>query len=295
MIRKLKNSEIDLAAYMRCIENSIQKNFYTDPAVLGLLCESWELLVHGDYEYAMPVPTVRKFGFKFVSMPLFLQQLGVLGKDDDSEINQLFIDELLKSYAVQTYNFNDKNTLDGDITTRKNYIIPKQDYDELSRKGFSKGRKSVIKNISGLRVLTKDVGDETYQFIRTHFKGLNKQTEIQSFIEFLQKFSARLQFRHVYNNNILVSLAILTETEHSLGLLALINDEEFKALNASSFLINELLKENIAEKSLDFMGGNIRGIEVFFKSFGSVMTTYPVIQNGRSQVLKDIFKHNFLK
>jgi len=295
MIKRLIGSDIDLMAYSRCIKNSSQQNFYADPAVLDLNCERWELLVCGDYEYVMPVPVTVKFGFRFVAMPLFIQQLGIFGKDDDAQVNLLFYRKLLKNYAVQTYAFNERNSLDVVLPTRKNYVIAKQDYELLSRKGFKKGRKSDIKKISGLEMSSKMADIETFEFIQTHFKGLNKTDEIRSFVQFLRKYSRKLHFRHVYAGGKLVSLAVLTETDQSFGLLALINDENFKNLNASSFVINEFLKENIAEKALDFMGGNIRGIELFFKSFGAVMTTYPVIQHSRSALLKNLFKAKFLR
>src|SRR5690606_34933983 len=104
-------------------------------------------------------------------------------------------------------------------------------------------------------------------------------------IQFIKNFSAKLQLWRVYSEDQLISVAVITEDAKSYGLLALINDEAHRNRNAASFLINEFLKQEIANKSLDFMGGNIRGIEVFFKSFGADLVTYPVFQNSKKELI----------
>ncbi|MGZ5189079.1 MAG: hypothetical protein ACXWB5_06570, partial [Kaistella sp.] len=60
--------------------------------------------------------------------------------------------------------------------------------------------------------------------------------------------------------------------------------------NGASFLIDRILKEHIEEKYFDFMGGSIRGIEVFFKSFGSSLQQYPVIENSKKDLLINFFR-----
>ena len=69
-----------------------------------------------------------------------------------------------------------------------------------------------------------------------------------------------------------------------------INKEEFKTDNGASFLIDKILQEIIHEKSFDFMGGSIRGIEVFFKSFGSECQEYPAIMISKKELVKNFFK-----
>lgn len=98
MIRRLKYSEIDFPRYQKCIEDAVQQNFYAKKEILDTLCEEWELLIFRDYEYVMPVPVKKKFGFKFVVMPLFCQQLGIFGKAQNGRIEQQFLDFLLKEY-----------------------------------------------------------------------------------------------------------------------------------------------------------------------------------------------------
>jgi hypothetical protein len=80
-------------------------------------------------------------------------------------------------------------------------------------------------------------------------------------------------------NDQLINLAILISEPEQFSLLALINDETYKNENGASFLIDKILEHYIHEKSLNFMGSNIRGIEVFFKSFGGELNAYSFVEN----------------
>ncbi|ACU07846.1 hypothetical protein FIC_01398 [Flavobacteriaceae bacterium 3519-10] len=285
MITRLKHAEIDFEAYARRINSSVQNNFYANREVIDLLCGRWDLLVYGDYEYIMPVPLTRKLGLNLVSMPVFIQQLGIFGPEDNVHLNELFLKKLLEIYIVESYSFNTLNTFKSNIGVRKNYIVEQQDYHLLYKKRFLKGRKSVLKKIEGLSVQVKEADRQTESFILRNFKGVKKKQDLVTFIQFIKKFCSKLQMWHVYSEDQLISVAVVTEDSKCYGLLALINDETHRSRNAASFLINEFLQQEIEHKSLDFMGGNIRGIEVFFKSFGADLVTYPVVQHSKKELI----------
>ncbi len=71
MIKKITYGEINFEKYQICLQNSVQQNFYANRIILDQLCERWELLVYKDYDFVMPVPLKKKYGFFFVIMPLF--------------------------------------------------------------------------------------------------------------------------------------------------------------------------------------------------------------------------------
>ena len=290
MIKRLKYNDIDFAKYEECVENAAQKNIYAQKKILDALCESWELLVAGNYEFVMPVPLKRKLGFNIVLMPLFCQQLGVFSKLKDPEKEQQFLEYLQKNYRLFSYAFNHQNTFSPDLMMKKNYIIPQTDYPTLRKKYF-KGRKSTVKTAQYLtykEVKRVDVLD----FIKDNFKGLDKQTDVTKFFEYID-FLDNENFLRIfgsYKENDLTNLAIIIEEEKRFSLLALINDPHFKSDNGASFLIDRILQENIAQKNFDFMGGNIRGIEVFFKSFGSELEQYPSLEKSKGELLRNFFK-----
>ena len=119
MIRKVAYTDIHFEKYNRCLENSVQKNFFARREILDFLCEVWELLVYGDYEFIMPVPIKKKYGFKVVLTPLFCQQLGVFGSEKNAEIELIFLNYFKTNYRYFLYQFNAAN--DFNVICRSGY------------------------------------------------------------------------------------------------------------------------------------------------------------------------------
>ena len=196
----------------------------------------------------------------------------------------------MKNYRVLTYSFNFQNLETENLNKKKNYFIEKTDY-QLLRKNYFKGRKSTVKVAQYLH-FKELLLSETLDFITTNFKGLDKQSDLDHFVEYLKFLNVKKQLKIFgsFKENHLTNLAILIDNENRLSLLGLINKEEFKTDNGASFLIDKILQEIIHEKSFDFMGGSIRGIEVFFKSFGSECQEYPAIMISKKELVKNFFK-----
>lgn len=290
MIKRLRRNEIDFQKYQQCIDQSIQKNFYAQKVILDFLSEGWELLVHGDYEFVMPIPIKKKLGISVVIMPLFCQQLGVFSHSKNEEIEQQFLDYLKNHYKILMYCFNHHNLKNSSIEKKKNYIIEKTEYP-LLRKNYFKGRKSTVKTAQYLNSSDLQLED-VVNFIKKHFKGLDKKQDSEKFFAYLKFLITRNELRIFgsFKEDKLTNLAIVIETQEQMSLLGLINNEEFKADNGASYLIDKILQDHIHQKSFDFMGGSIRGIEVFFKSFGSSCEEYPILLHSKKDLIKNIFR-----
>lgn len=281
MIRRLKYHEIDFHKYAACLENSEQKNWYAKKEVLDQLSGNWHLLVYEDYQAVMPIHIQKKMGVGFVHMPLFCQQLGVFSKTDDPKINEAFLHFLRKKYRLFLYSFNDRNRFDEPLEQRKNYIIPVSDYALLRRKRYFKGRKSTVKTAQHLTYNEIDFNPASLEFIKNNFKGLVKDIEwqrLKTYLIFLAQ-TETLKLCGAFSKDVLINLALVIADQGQLSLLGLVNSEHHKHENGSSFLIDKILKQYIGERSFNFMGSNIRGIEVFFKSFGAELREYSFIEN----------------
>ncbi len=289
MIRRVKYSEIDFVKYTQCLENSEQKNWYARKEILDQLSGSWHILVYGDYEAVMPVHMDKKIGINFVNMPLFCQQLGVFSKTDDVGINDLFLKFLKKKYILFLYSFNQYNTFSAKPEKRKNYIIPVSDYVILRRKKYFKGRKSTAKMAQHLHYKEIELNDESILFFGNHLKGLSKESDwqkLKNYLFFLAENNT-LKLCGAFFNETLISLAVLVSDKEQLSLLSLVNDERYKNENGASFVIDRILNLYIHEKSFNFMGSNIRGIQVFFKSFGAELHEYAFLEN---KLLKKMYR-----
>lgn len=287
MIRRLKYHEIDFQKYTKCLENSVQRNWYAKKEVLDQLSENWEILMFEDYKAVLPIPLKKKFGINFVIMPLFCQQLGVFSEKDDTGINDQFLQFLKKNYTILLYSFNDRNLFSEPLKKKKNYTIPLSDYVILRRKKYFKGRKSTAKCAQHLIYKEIDLNAEHISFIEKNFKGLKKETDIKKFKDYMKFLHQNnsLKLCAAYLEEKLINVAVLVDESTQLSLLGLINDETYKTENGPSFLIDKILSNYIHQKSFNFMGSNIRGIEIFFKSFGGELQEYPYLQ---SKILKKL-------
>lgn len=288
MIRRLKYNEIDFDKYSKCLENSAQKNWYARKEVLDQLSGNWHILVYNDYEAVMPVPLKRKFALNLVVMPLFCQQLGVFSSKDDFKINDQFLNFLKNRYNIFSYSFNHYNSFSQDLDKKKNYTIQISDYILLRRKKYFKGRKSTAKCAQHLIYKEIDFSEESFSFMQKNFKGLSKNGDVEKYRKYLNFLYTNnsLKLSGAYLDEKLINIAVLIDEKDQLSLLGLINDEEYKDENGPSFLIDKILSFYIHEKKFNFMGSNIRGIEVFFKSFGAELQKYPTLEN---KILKKFF------
>lgn len=290
MIRKLKYADIDFQKYKSAIENSVQNNFYASKLILDHLCESWEILISGDYKFVMPIPLKKKFGVQFALMPLFCQQLGIFGKERNPIIEQEFFKYFIQNYKVYYYAFNYQNTFEENLKFKKNYFIQNTEYSNLKNNYF-KGRKSAVKSSQHLTFKELELS-ESLVFIQTHFKGLDKKKDMDKFFMYLEFLQAKnlLKIYGAFKEEHLICLATVIKSKKKMSLLGLINDDMYRKDNGASFIIDRILKDHISEYSFDFMGSTIRGIEVFFKSFGSELHEYAVIENSRKDLLKSLFR-----
>ncbi|REC42499.1 MULTISPECIES: hypothetical protein [Chryseobacterium] len=288
MIRRLKYNEIDFEKYSKCLENSAQKNWYARKEVLDQLSGNWHILVYNDYEAVMPVPLKRKFALNLVVMPLFCQQLGVFSSKDDFKINDQFLNFLKNRYNIFSYSFNHYNSFSQDLDKKKNYTIQISDYILLRRKKYFKGRKSTAKCAQHLIYKEIDISEESFSFMQKNFKGLSKDGDVEKYRKYLNFLYTNnsLKLSGAYLDEKLINIAVLIDEKDQLSLLGLINDEEYKDENGPSFLIDKILSLHIHEKKFNFMGSNIRGIEIFFKSFGAELQEYPTLEN---KILKKFF------
>ena len=113
MIRLIKNKDIDRINWDRLISTKGKGRMYPLSGYLDTVSKDWNALVYGDYEVVMPLPIRRKwFGLTQHDIPLFVQQLGIVGlKDSGEELRNEFIIAASKLYRKFIHSFNHENGL----------------------------------------------------------------------------------------------------------------------------------------------------------------------------------------
>lgn len=295
MIKRLKYNEIDFEKYSKCLENSAQRKYSATKDFLDITSgKQWELLVYNDYEAVMPVPFVKKLGFKIVINPKLCQQLGVFSNIDDVKINDLFLSFLERKYNIWYYGFNDKNTFSKLLKRRKNFLIYPDNY-EIVRQKYSPKRKRKLRLDDDVlqKSEVRDVSIfNAWEFISRNLIGAKNEKDKNSFLQIftdLEK-AGYLKLKAFFYGTAIINLIAVYSDDKTIALLGTFNDKDHIKLSGSSFIIDNVIRKNIQTKIFDFEGSDIPAIEEFFRGFRPELKSYPVIFNSKKQVIKSFFR-----
>jgi len=278
MIKYVHRKDLDLDKYNFCIENSIQTRVYAFSWYLDVVANHWDVLVLDDYEAVMPIPWNKKYGIKYITQPFFCQQLGVFSLDNLSNNQQVtFLTKIPKKYLKVTLSLNTGNYIFSKTSKRLNYFLNIPDAYKQLYKNFSKGRKHAIKvgEKQGLELNNTSVN----HLLEIH----NKYYQFQIPEDILLKLITIVKIKNcikiigVFKDAILLGGAIFIVSKSRIIYLFSVFTDEGRKVQASSFLISSILKDNKnVGKVLDFEGGNIQNIGKFYRSFGAEEEHYAV-------------------
>ncbi|MBS1548933.1 MAG: hypothetical protein JSS94_03580 [Bacteroidetes bacterium] len=286
MIQKIPYLSIDFQEYNRCVQHSCQKKYSATSEFLDACAgkKQWEILVYGNYEAVMPIPFRKKMGLKWVVHPKLCQQLGVFSTQDDQKLNQAFLDFLNKNYRVLYYGFNEFNQFEQPLSRRKNYIIPKQNYQDAFKQ-YSPKRKRKLR-------LDEEVAQNSEKrsvqdvaliedFIRKNSKGAHHPKDVEEFISiYISLFQKKkLIFYGFFYHEKLVNLLAIHLSEDSVALLGTFNEKEYIKLNGSSVLVDTVIRDFVQEKDFDFEGSEVPSIEEFFRGYRPDLRPYTYFEN----------------
>ncbi len=77
MIRHIRYKDIDTKKWDACIDGASNGIIFAYSWYLDSVCDQWDALVEGDYEYVFPLPWKKKWGIRYVFQPFFMNQLGL--------------------------------------------------------------------------------------------------------------------------------------------------------------------------------------------------------------------------
>ena len=274
MIQYLPYHQIDKIKYDYCISHSKESRVYAYSWYLDCTAKSWDLLIEGDYKTVMPLPRKVKYGIQYIFTPPWIQQLGVFSIEDvpQKKIIQ-FLKKIPNKYFWIDYQLNSGNKLDKlSLVSRKNYILSL--YRPLSeiQKGFNINRKRILKRIGNNLFIDKEGSIDI--FIEGYINQ-DKPYDIEpEYIENLRCLynlkNGHIQVWNVFDKESIVAGLIWLKDRQRITYLVPMALERAKKLHASTFLINELIRDfQETDIILDFEGSMVKGVEKFYQSFGS--------------------------
>lgn len=300
----VKHDEINQILWNEHILKSINGNVYANFWYLDVVTKNkWDAIISADYRWLMPLPSKKKYGFKYLPTPVFVQQLGIYGHGPfTEEICNHFLMHLESNYDLIEYQLNHANSAVNSsnykLTERKNLILEiaptneniKLEYSEGIKRKINKAIKANLKvNTASIRSLIKLFQDYNESNIKNwDFKNYSILEELYH-MSSLRKIGICIG---AYNpEGILLSAAVILEYKNTSTLLFSGNSKEGTEKGALTFLISNYI-ENAPEhiSYFDFEGSDNEGLYQFYSGFGAKEFNYLHLKKNNLPFYLRIFK-----
>lgn len=303
-IRYIKYNDIDLAAWDTCIAESFNGNAYAYSWFLNAVCDDWDALVAGSYEYVMPITWRRKFGIYYLYQPFLTQQLGVFTND---HLTQKIISEFLysipKRFKFIEISLNTHNLIEPKGFEYRLRTTYKLDLNLPYKKLFNNFNKNVRKNVRSAenKKITVSNSVSIQQFINflsnstlkeKDFFSLQSLKLIRRLISNAVAHSSGIMQGAYDEMNLLCGVAFFIRTHNKAILLLSALNETGRKQRAMYAIINHFIKENSGKSiTLDFEGSEIEEIAYFYRGFNAIPCKYQYLKKNNLPAVMKYFKH----
>ncbi|PLW93161.1 MAG: hypothetical protein C0592_07185 [Marinilabiliales bacterium] len=291
MIKYLKHTEINYAAWDACVKQSPNALLYAYSWFLDMAADQWDALVYGNYDAVMPLPWRKKWGIQYLYQPEMMQQGGVFSRVSLSpDLVQNFINAIPEVFKLVEINLNFGNNfkLPG-LTEKKNLLLSLAHSSEILRKNYSENTRRNIKKAE------KENFTVSHSFDLKNIMQLfseNKGAEIRISELWKKRVIAITSALHhkgightisLYsNNNQCIAGAFYVVFEDRIYFLFSGSGQQAKSSGAMHLLIHTLIEKHASKMYFfDFEGSNNEGLARFYKGFGSTEQNYPELKINR--------------
>ncbi len=280
-IRYITRKDLDTKKWNDCIDAAENGLIYAYSFYLDAMCDNWDALVMGDYIAVMPLPWRKKWGFKYVYRPSFLQQLGVFGNINLKKATELFLQQSTRHFNFGEYFINYKNSIQKQqhsnfiLNLQKPYNHIYKSYKTDLKNNLKKANKNNLQyNISFDYEKAINLYKQLYQ---SRIKNLsdNDVLKLKNACLILQHKNGICIREVVCRQHGLVAIALCLKDHKRIYFIASSITRQGRILKANHFLADRLIHE-FSEKDLllDFEGSDIPGVQHFYKNFGAENQPY---------------------
>lgn len=288
MLRYLEHNKIDAAKWDACIDKAVNAIPYAYSWYLDIVTnKSWAAIVLDDYKAVFPVPLKSYVLFKKVYQPFFVQQLGLFARDKKhfSALPDCLL--LLEQKQKKIYlHLNTQNHL-GDASKRITHHLALQSGYETLYKNYGSTVKKNLKMLKnkGVQVSSEVTIPEFISFIKKHVGDKVselKQKDFKTLEQLVRECVKREKgFLRCTKNKVgdILSTVFFLHSNHFLIYLVAGSSPEGRKLQSMTFLLDSMIQHYAnTNTTLDFEGSMIPGIANFYKSFGGMEISYPVLK-----------------
>ncbi len=284
----LHSSNIDRKKWDNCIANAHNSSVYVYTWYLDAVAPHWEALILGDYEAVMPLPYNRKYIFKQVYQPFFVQQLGVFSIQIlEKELFEAFLKAVKKRYFKVYLHLHESHTAFsiGTFSTslRDNYILSLAAPYENIYNNFSHGLRQSIKlaQKKQLTLIRNATIPEIIAFYQQHLQAktpeINEKAllRLRKLMENAIKHNKAFLYAAQSPEKNTVAMGFFLKNANRITYLVGVSSPEGKKIGAMPFLLSNVMQEYAEQPMIfDFEGSMQQGIASFFQSFGAQKIQY---------------------
>ncbi len=266
-----------------CIAKSPNALVYAQSWYLDKVCDQWDALIIGDYQYVMPLIFRKKMGVTYLFQPLFCQQLGVFPTPTKDILRQ-FLNEAAELYPFAEINLNAMNLpvtyVTGSFIPKKNFLFTlKQAYPEITKHYSSHTKRKLKKANKNKLNLIKGISAEEYLKFKSENQKDKAFGENQLRLRNILSFALTKSMGQIYGvyspQNELCAAVFFLRFKNRVTYLNAATNAKGRKLNAMYFLIDQFIAENAgSEFMIDFEGSSIPGVARLYEGFGASPEVY---------------------
>jgi hypothetical protein len=292
-IRFLAHHEIDKQKWDTCVQQAPNGFIYALSFFLDGLC-NWDALVMGDYEYVMPLPRRRKYGFHYIYTPPFTGQLGIVGPlPVTPQYIDAFILSIPRSFSYIDLLMNEENDLADTVVHSRirkvNLVLPLTDpYRQLCSRYSRDARKNLRRADAFNLAVKKDINPSLVlklykEAYGQKLHGLNEITYEQ--IRQVMKVAIKKEMGFtvgVYKGNDLVGAGFFGKDDKRIYYLMGAPSTAGRGMKAIHVLVDSVIREySNSGLMFDFEGSDIPNVYNFYMKFSPETKYYAHLKINR--------------
>lgn len=274
---------VDELRWNNCVKTHVNGLIYAYTNYLHAMCDDWKGIVAGDYEALMPIPLRKKMGISYTYQVPFIQQLGIIGKNEHAQILLNASKDYL-SYGDYAFNFSNLIQVETGISikTSNNLILPLGSSYLNIRKNY---QTDLIHNLKKAAKYNPVYSDATIQdaidVFQKHYSNRSANyTEIafEKFKSFCLSPGKHLEVicrKTTDTHKQLLAIALLLKDNKRIYNMMNTTTDKGRVVAANHFLLDAVIQEFAGcDLIFDFEGSDIPGIQHFYENFGAVSQNY---------------------
>ena len=280
----LPAAELGHRRWDACVQQAANGLIYAQSAFLNAMAPNWHGVVIDDYAAVMAIPWKMKFGFRYAYMPPFMQQLGLMGNYDESDLKAVLrtIPDFI-SYGDIHFNFSNTDVITHGAEAKTNLVIDLQlPYGQIQagyrndlKENIRKAETNRLQYITDTQIETAVSQYESNYAVRMPQTKQDDYNRFQALCIALSENAACFTRSVTDEQNNLLAIGLFLKDDKRIYNLMNTTLAEGRNLEANHFLLDKVIRE-FSQQSLlfDFEGSSLPGIKAFYQQFGAKEQPY---------------------